>query len=170
VNVLLGNGDGTFQSPIVWDSGDWTYRAQSAFGDFNNDGLIDLVDVNYDSLGGGIPAAPQFSVFLQGTLNISPTLMSFGTVKKGTTSAPQTATITNTGTAAIPISSLSLTGTNPLDFALTSTCGTSLAAGNSCSIALTMTPNKKATLSATLKAVYSGVGSPQYIELTGVGN
>lgn len=170
VNVLLGNGDGTFQSPIVWDSGDWSYRAQIGFGDFNSDGLIDLVDVNYDSLGGGIPAAPQFSVFLQSTLNISPTLMNFGTVKKGTTSAPQTATLTNTGTAAIPISSLSLTGANPLNFEMSTACGSSLAAGASCTVTLSLKPLKKATLTATLKVVNSAVGSPQYIELTGVGD
>jgi hypothetical protein len=170
VNVLLGNGDGTFQSAVVWDSGDWNYRAQIGLGDFNNDGLIDLVDVNYDSLGGGIPAAPQFSVFLQTTLNISPTLMNFGTVKKGTTSAPQTATLTNSGTAAIPFSSLSLTGANPLNFAMTTTCGSSLAAGASCTVTLSLKPLKKATLTATLKVVNSAVGSPQCIELTGVGD
>jgi hypothetical protein len=41
VGVLLGNGNGTFQSPISYDSGG--YRAESlAVGDVNGDGFVDV--------------------------------------------------------------------------------------------------------------------------------
>jgi hypothetical protein len=43
VNLLLGKGDGSFQSPIVFStnllSGNWV---AAAVGDFNNDGILDL--------------------------------------------------------------------------------------------------------------------------------
>ena len=166
VKVLLGNGDGTFQIPLIWDSGAPIFLTETALGDFNNDGLIDVVDTNYDSL----TNAAQFSVFLQNTLNITPTLMNFGVVRVSVTSAPQTATLTNTGTAPIPITSISLTGTNPSNFAISTTCGSSLAAGANCTVSVTFTPNRRATRTASVKVVYSGVGSQQFIELTGIGN
>jgi hypothetical protein len=46
VSVLLGNGDGTFQTAVSYDSGG--YRASSvALGDLNGDGKPDMVVANY---------------------------------------------------------------------------------------------------------------------------
>src|SRR5438552_3256776 len=52
----------------------------------------------------------------------------------GTTSAAQPVTLTNSGGAALSISSIAVTGTNSGDFAQTNNCGTSLAASSSCTI------------------------------------
>jgi hypothetical protein len=46
VNVLLGNGDGTFQDPITYDPGGY-YPASVAVADLNGDGHPDLVVANY---------------------------------------------------------------------------------------------------------------------------
>ncbi|GHO48554.1 FG-GAP repeat domain-containing protein [Ktedonospora formicarum] len=46
--VLLGNGNGTFQSPQAWGAED-IYCYNVAVGDFNNDGKWDIVTTNYYS-------------------------------------------------------------------------------------------------------------------------
>jgi hypothetical protein len=45
VSVLLGNGDGTFQQPVVYDSGSY-YAWSVALGDLRNEGKLDIVVVN----------------------------------------------------------------------------------------------------------------------------
>jgi hypothetical protein len=44
-SILLGNGDGSFQAPIDFDTGDLSYVA--ALGDFDGDGDLDLMIGNY---------------------------------------------------------------------------------------------------------------------------
>src|SRR5271170_3453723 len=50
----------------------------------------------------------------------------------GTTSAVQTVTLTNTGSSALTISSIKLTGNGRAAFVQSNTCGTSLNAGAHC--------------------------------------
>jgi hypothetical protein len=66
VDVLLGNGDGTFQSPLSGPQSPWGFGLL-AVGDFNGDGLLDLA-----ALGGS--STPAVSIFLgkgDGTLQSS---------------------------------------------------------------------------------------------------
>jgi hypothetical protein len=42
VNILLGNGDGSFLSPIVFETPDDDGITAVAIGDFNNDGILDI--------------------------------------------------------------------------------------------------------------------------------
>ena len=46
VNVLIGNGDGTFQATQYLGTGAWPCSV--AVGDFNGDGRSDLVTANYE--------------------------------------------------------------------------------------------------------------------------
>jgi hypothetical protein len=77
--------------------------------------------------------------------------------------------VKNTGTATAIISSIAVGGTNATSFVEIGTCGTSLAAGSSCSIYLAFKPALAATLSGTLAVTDNATGSPQTVTLTGTG-
>ena len=98
--------------------------------------------------------------------------VAFPNTPVGTTSAALAATLSNTGTAALNNIVPSITGTNPSDFALSTganACGSTLAAGSSCSIYVTFTPASATSFSATLSVADSATGSPQTSSLTGTG-
>jgi len=48
VNIFLGNGDGTFQAGVSYPAGVLPW--QIAFGDFNNDGKLDIVVTNINNV------------------------------------------------------------------------------------------------------------------------
>jgi VCBS repeat protein/HYDIN/CFA65/VesB family protein/IPT/TIG domain-containing protein len=161
--VSLGNGDGTFQSPVAqeisWGNGG------VGWGDFNGDGKLDAVTFVQDL----ITEKPIMSVLLQTNLGVSQTVISYGTFKVGTSSV-QTSVLTNIGTTAITLSSIAFTSPAP-SYAIGNACGSSLAPGASCTLTLTFTPQKTGALSAKIRISYSGtVGNPQYIEMIGEGN
>jgi probable HAF family extracellular repeat protein len=75
---------------------------------------------------------------------LSPTSLTFSTQAIGTTSVAKTVTLKNTGTASLSINTITITGTNATNFAQTHTCGSSLAAGASCTIRVTFNPQHRA--------------------------
>src|SRR6266702_1688502 len=114
--------------------------------------------LNGTGLGAGTPQAV-----------LSPVSVSFGSITTGTTSAAQTVTLSNPGTAALSITGISITGANTAQFAQTSTCGASLAIGSSCTISVTFTPAAVASYSAAISVADNATGSPQTVSLTGSG-
>jgi hypothetical protein len=98
-------------------------------------------------------------------VTVSPTSLSFSPQAIGTTSAPQTVTLSNTGNGALTITSIVVTG----DFAQINTCGTSLAAGASCTISVTFTPTASGSRTGSLTITDNAVGSPQIVSLGGGG-
>jgi hypothetical protein len=103
-------------------------------------------------------------------VTLTPGALAFGSQRVGTTSAPQQATLTNSGTLALQISGISVTGTNAADFAITAnTCPASLAAGANCTITSTFTPSVTGAESAAIAIADNALGSPQTITLTGTG-
>ncbi|MGA7928878.1 MAG: choice-of-anchor D domain-containing protein, partial [Candidatus Sulfotelmatobacter sp.] len=103
------------------------------------------------------------------TLGFSATSLSFGNQSVGTTSAAQTITLSNTGTVAISMTSIAITGTNSGDFAQTNTCGTSLPVGAKCALSVTFTPAANGNRTASVTITDNAAGSPQTISLTGTG-
>ncbi|MGA2190664.1 MAG: choice-of-anchor D domain-containing protein, partial [Steroidobacteraceae bacterium] len=99
---------------------------------------------------------------------IAPTSAVFGSVQTGVASAPQVLTLTNTGPLALPIKSITLSGTNHALFSETSGCGTSVAVGAACTIAVVFTPTVTGSMSATL-SVNGGVAGTQSVALSGSG-
>ncbi|PYU91620.1 MAG: hypothetical protein DMG25_14260 [Acidobacteria bacterium] len=110
------------------------------------------------SSGGGSPAA-----------SLSPTSLSFTSQTVGTTSPAQAVTLSNSGAATLSINGIAIAGTNNADFAQTNNCGSSVAAGGSCTINVTFTPTATGTRSATLTVTDNASGSPQTASLTGTG-
>lgn len=117
------------------------------------------------------PSSPQ-TVSLQGTgteVQLTPTSLNFGNQPVGTTSARKIITLTNKGSVALNISGITIIGTDSGDFAEVNNCGTSVAAGASCSIAVTFTPTATGARSADVSVSDDGGGSPQQVPLTGTG-
>ena len=101
-------------------------------------------------------------------VTLTPTRLSFSSQEVGTTSAPQTVILTNhSPDHAVPVYGMGITGTNGALFAQTNTCGSSLAAGTSCTINVTFTPKSKGTKTATLNIADGGGDTPQKVALTG---
>src|SRR5438445_746585 len=106
---------------------------------------------------------------LPGVVSLSPTAVPFGSVTVGTTSAAQVVTLHNGTTSSASISSIAISGTNASAFAQTHTCGSSLAAGASCTISVTFKPAATGAAAATLTVADSATGSPRTAALTGAG-
>jgi hypothetical protein len=102
-------------------------------------------------------------------VSLTPASIAFPAQIVGTTSAAQAVTLKNTGTATLTMSSIALGGTNPPSFVEIGTCGTSLAAGASCSLYVGFKPASAAALSATLSVTDNAAGSPHKVTLTGTG-
>ncbi len=103
------------------------------------------------------------------TVTVSPSTLSFGKVNVGTTSPTKNVTVTNTGSAAVSISNIGITGTNAGDFGQTNNCGSSLGVGASCTIGVAFTPTVTGKRSAVLSISDNADGSPQQVTLTGFG-
>ena len=98
-----------------------------------------------------------------GIVTLSPASLTFAAQTINMTSAAQSITFKNGTASALTISSITANG----DFAQSNTCGTSLGASASCSIAVTFTPTAGGTRTGSVVVTDSGAGSPRTIALTG---
>jgi len=103
------------------------------------------------------------------TLSLSASSLGFGQENMAATTVPQTVTLTNTGKVTLSISNITVAGANPGDFAQTSTCGASVAAGANCSLSVTFAPTAMGSRTASLSISDNASGSPQTVSLTGTG-
>jgi hypothetical protein len=105
----------------------------------------------------------------------TPSSIGFGNQGVNSTSTAQTVTLANNTGSALDNIAITLTGTNPGDFAQTNTCGSSstangtLSAFQACTISVTFTPTATGADSATLNIADSATNSPQQVALTGTG-
>ena len=116
---------------------------------------------------------PQ-NVVLSGTgiapaLSLSATSLSYAPTIVGESSGSQVVTVTNSTSAAVPIGSIAVTGTNASSFVFANSCGTSLAAGANCTVHGHFAPVSTGALKAAVTITYTGTGSPQSIALSGTG-
>ncbi|HEY6272419.1 MAG TPA: choice-of-anchor D domain-containing protein [Terriglobales bacterium] len=160
ISVLLGTGSGSFGNHTDYSAGGGPSGLTLA--DFNADGLIDAAVAD--------SSANAISVMLQKSagapiVTLSPSSLTFATQLVGTPSGSKTVTLNNTGNGSLAITNISATG----DFSQTNTCGSSVAAGASCSIAVTFTPTTTGTRTGTVSITDNAPGSPQTVALTGIG-
>ncbi len=83
-----------------------------------------------------------------------------------TTSQPQTVTITN-GDNPQTISNIAIAGAAASDFKETTTCGSSLAVGATCTVTVSFTPTGQGIRQASIMVTDSAPGSPHVISLSG---
>jgi hypothetical protein len=122
-----------------------------------------------DNASGSPQKASLTGTGVASAVNLAPTSLNFGKIPVGTTSAPKSVTLSNTGTGILLISSVALTGPNPADYAQTNNCGGSVAPGASCTITITLTPAATGNRNATLAITDNAPKSPQNVSLTGSG-
>jgi len=99
------------------------------------------------------------------TLSANPTSVSFGNETVGSDTSAQSVTVSNTGNAAASISSVAV----PSGFSQTNTCGSSLAAGASCTVSVTFAPSAAQSYSGNLTVSSNATNSPLNVALTGTG-
>ena len=124
---------------------------------------------------GGLSSTEVFNVNLTGTgsatapgVGFDHTTVAFANQLLNTTSAAIPVKLTNTGLGPLTINSIAASG----DFAQTNTCPVSpatLAAGGTCTIAVTFTPTALGARTGTLTVTDNATGSPQTIPLNGTG-
>lgn len=112
------------------------------------------------ALSGNGVAAPAAAVTL------SPASLAFGNQTVGTTSAQKTISLTNSGNAALGISSIVTTGSG---FASTHNCAASLAAMASCTINVTFAPSNAVAAAGAVTVTSNAAGSPHTVGLSGTG-
>lgn len=98
--------------------------------------------------------------------SISPASLTFAIQNTNTSSASQSLTLSNTGTANLAVTSISSSG----DFTESNSCGTSVAAGASCTIQVAFDPTAPGTRLGTVTIQDNSANSPQIVPLTGTGN
>jgi hypothetical protein len=120
--------------------------------------------------GGGVTTPPPPPAGAP-AVSLSPSTATYGAQDVGTTSPPQTITLTNTGTASLFINGMSQRGLDPLDFAeIDDQCvGLSIPAGSSCTLTVIFKPTATGTRTATISVTDTAASSPQVITFTGTG-
>jgi hypothetical protein len=102
-------------------------------------------------------------------MSFSPPSLTFGTQTVDTSSQPQNLTLTNHGTSTVTISKIAIVGTHVSSYSQTNDCSTTLAAGSSCTISVTFTPQLTGLVTTALSVADTGGGTTQTAALTGTG-
>jgi hypothetical protein len=123
--------------------------------------IADAIDSVYDS-----------NVFIKGgslsstVVSLSPTGLAFGNQNVGGSSAAQTVTLTNVGTAALTGVSVA---TSSAMFTQTNTCAANVPPGGNCTISVKFAPTVAGPVQGSLSITDSAGDSPQPVSLSGSG-
>jgi hypothetical protein len=156
-SIVLGNGDGTFRQPMV----ELISNGPFAVDDLNQDGSPDIV------ASPGYGTNPnEISVLLSTPFKaLAPASLNFGSQGVGTSSAPQTITLSNPSNVSFNIANIAATG----DFSQTNDCGASLAPAAHCAVTVTFAPTATGLESGAITFTDSTRISPVAIAVSGTG-
>ncbi len=105
------------------------------------------------------------SLLAQASVTLSPSSNNFGSTPVGTGTAWFTFTLSNSGTSAVSISNVTVSG----PFVVSSNCTSSVAANSSCPIYVYFAPTASGAASGTLTVTDAASNSPQTASLSGTG-
>ena len=143
----------TFMASATATTGTATVTVSGTSGSLNSSTPITLT-VNA-TVGGGV-------------VTLTPTSLKWNTIIVGATGSPKTVTLTNTGSAALSIGSVSISG----DFsqlAVTKPCVGTVLAGASCTIKVQFTPTQTGVRNGAITITDNAADSPQTVPLSGTG-
>jgi len=136
---------------------------------------------------GFAPSAVASATFTiqEPVVSLSTSSLNFGSQTEGTSSQPQTVTVQNSGSASLSSIAITLSessgsssvgkisandaGISSHDYSATTTCGSTLAAGASCTVSVTFTPTTTGSLPGSLQISDNAASSPQTVGLAGTG-
>jgi len=115
----------------------------------------------------GVTVTTTFGQTAPGTITITPSPLPFGLEGLGSTSSPETLTVSNTGNTAVTFTSIAMTG----DFAgaTLAQCPSIAVDAKPCTFQITFTPTAAGARTGTITFTDSATGSPQTVTLTGTG-
>ena len=111
------------------------------------------------SLSGSGAAVPTPNV------GLAPGSLAFGNQTTAVASTARTVTLSNSGSGALTLASITATS----GFGVTHNCGSSVAAGASCTLSVTFTPTAAGAAPGTISVASNATGSPHAVSLTGTG-
>ena len=155
IEILLGNGDGTFLSPVEINDGS-TVMNTIAAADFNNDGSADVYGSTFTG-----------SVYVSRPIaTIGPVAVDFGRVGVGATSEGREVTIGNNGQAPLNISKAVVSA--PFQVS-DNACGTALEVGKVCTISVVFSPSAVGSATGSLTLTENALSAVQSVAMSGVG-
>ena len=157
--LSLSDGDADFHDIVSGSNGFTCVTGYNLCGGWGSPNGSLLINALAGSGGGGGPV-----------VSLSPASLTWGKVVVGVKSGAKSVTLTNTGSATLDITSIAASG----DFALATVaknkaCGSTVAAGASCTIKVTFTPTKIGPLTGDVTITDNAANSPQQVPLSGTG-
>jgi hypothetical protein len=134
---------------------------------------VDVVVTASNSAGSASASAPVTSVIgaASPAFSVSPSGKDFGSQATSTPSSAQAFTVTNVGTSALDIGSVTLSGPGTSQFAITSDgcTGEDVGPSSTCVVSVDFEPTSSGAKSASLSFSDDASGSPQSLALSGTG-
>ena len=153
LGILFGNGDGTFQTPLLFTA----YAPTGA--------PVVVTDLNGDGIDDALVAAEGGSLFLSAPMaTVSPSLLAFGTVATGATSGSMAITVTNSGNSPLHVTGAGIAA--PFSIA-GPVCPSALVRLANCEIPVVFAPSTPGQQSGQVAIQEDAVNSKPLVLVTG---